>query len=106
MTDIGEAQKRVGELNRRFASVRKRQWSPEVMFADLSEEVGELANAILTREGFKSGKRQKAELADSLCDILFDVLMIAGHYGIDMEKEHDKVFRGLEKRLEKGEFSD
>jgi len=102
--DLKEAQKKSGMLNEKFKEKRKTEWRPEVMFTDLVEEVGELANAILTKQGFKSEKRKKSDLADSLCDIMFDVFMIAEYYGIDIDKEFTKVLKGLEKRLDKGDF--
>ncbi len=86
-----------------FEKIRSK-WKPEVMALDLTEEVGELANVILVKEGFKNQKRAKADLVDSICDILFDLYMIAEHYGVDVEKEYLKVLEQLQIRIEKGEF--
>jgi len=47
---------------------------------DLMEEVGELSNAILVQEKFKSEKRKKADLKDSVADVLFDLILIANYY--------------------------
>lgn len=76
------------------------------MAVDLMEEAGELANSILVKEGFKNKKRAKADLVDSICDIIFDLYMIAEHYGVDVEKEYLKVLEQLKERIKKGEFKD
>ncbi|MBI4089760.1 MAG: MazG-like family protein [Candidatus Levybacteria bacterium] len=48
-----------------------KKWSPHHRFAEMAEEVGELANAIQTKEGYKSNKRKKSEITDSVRDILY-----------------------------------
>lgn len=92
------------ELLKQFEKVRLRKWTPEAMVVDLAEEVGELSNAVLVKEGFKNKGRQKADLVDSLCDILFDFYMLSEHYKVDLEKEYEKVLAQLEKRIKEGEF--
>jgi len=104
MMDFGEAAGRSRSLNERFRKARGMEWKHEVMLTDLAEEVGELANAILTAQGFKSEKRKKSDMADSLCDVMFDVFMIAGCYGIDPGKEYARVLEDLDVRLKREEF--
>jgi NTP pyrophosphatase (non-canonical NTP hydrolase) len=104
--DFSEAQKRSKAVNRKFILARKLEWKPEVMLADMAEEVGELANAILVDRGFKSRNRKRAEIADSLCDILFDIFMVAEYYGLEMGTEYEKVLKKITERIESGEFSD
>lgn len=107
MMDLISAQERSKAVNKRFMQTRKINWKPEVMVADMAEEFGELARSILVDRGFKIKKcKQVEDLADCLCDILFDIFMIANHYGIDMETEYGKVLQHLLKRIESGEFSD
>lgn len=73
---------------------------------DLMEETGELANAILVKEGYKTTKRQKAELGDSLADILFDLILIADQYGLDLEKEYLTMLEKWKARAARGEFTE
>lgn len=103
--DFEEAKAKSNAVNRKFMEARKLEWKPEVMLTDMAEEVGELANAILVERGFKSKNRKRAEIVDSLCDILFDIFMIADYYGVDMGKEYDKVLKQISERIDKGEFS-
>ena len=101
---MDKLQEKTKKLLAEFERVRTKKWTPEAMLTDLTEEVGELANAILVKEGFKNEKRAKADLVDSICDILFDVFMIAEEYNIDVEKEYLKVLEQLQARIKKGEF--
>ena len=52
-------------------------WGIYQRFNDLVEEIGELANAIQVKEGWKTKKRSKSELVDSVCDILFSIFLVA-----------------------------
>lgn len=79
-------------------------WTIHNRLAELMEEVGELANAIQTDEGFKSKKRKKSELVDSICDVLFEVFGIAAHYNVDLDKEYPKVLKQINERRKSGEF--
>lgn len=81
-----------------------KEWTSHNRFAALVEEIGELANAIQTTEGYKSNKRKKSEIADSVCDILYEVFMMASVYKVDLDKEYPKVLRQLEERIKAGEF--
>ncbi|MBN2330379.1 MAG: hypothetical protein JXC85_01060 [Candidatus Aenigmarchaeota archaeon] len=104
--DFKEAQKKSNAVNRKFMLARKMEWKPEVMLTDMAEEVGELANAILVDRGFKSKNRKRAEIIDSLCDIMFDIFMIADFYGVDLGREYGRVLKIMAERIDSGEFSD
>ena len=80
------------------------KWTIHNRFMELVEEVGELGNAIQTSEGFKSKKRKKSELVDSVCDVLFEIFNIASYYKIDLDKESPKVLKFIDDRRKAGEF--
>jgi len=76
---------------------------------DLVEEVGELAHAILMVEGRKqvnveSKQAQIEDVADALADILFDMVVLAEDYGIELEREYGEMLVRLEERINEGEF--
>ena len=79
-------------------------WTIHTRFVELVEEVGELANAIQTDEGFKSKKRKKSEVINSVCDVMFELLLIADHYNIDLDTEYPAVLEELETRRKNGDF--
>lgn len=80
------------------------KWLVHQNFVEMIEEVGELANAIQTEEGYKSKKRQKSKINDSICDILYELFRIADHYQIDLDKEYPEVLKEINERRKKGEF--
>ena len=82
----------------------KKEWQVHNNFAAMVEEVGELANAIQVEEGFKSKKRKRAEIADSICDILYELFRIAKWYRLDLDKEYRLVLKQIDNRRERGEF--
>ena len=86
------------EVVRKFPG---KQWKAEIRTLDLVEEVGELCNAILVTEGHKGKKRAKAELADSLVDILFDLILLADIYKINLDKEYLKMIEDIKNKKER-----
>ncbi|GAI26667.1 unnamed protein product, partial [marine sediment metagenome] len=61
-------------------------------------------NTILVREGYKGKKRAKADLADSIVDILFDLILLADIYKIDIDKEYFKMIENIVQRQKEKEF--
>ncbi|MDO8627164.1 MAG: MazG-like family protein [Candidatus Diapherotrites archaeon] len=95
------------ELQKQFREKSKgnwKDWGNEAVMIDLVEEVGELANAVLVKENYKRDKRKKADLEDSLADVLFDVILLSANYGIDLEKEYKAMLARLEARVKGNEF--
>lgn len=84
--------------------IQNKNWTIHTRFVELVEEVGELANAIQTEEGFKTKKRKKSDVTNSVCDILFEILLIADHYKINLDKEYPEVLEEIDERNKNGEF--
>lgn len=80
------------------------KWGIYQRLTDLVEEVGELANAIQVEEGWKSQKRSKSELTDSICDSLYSLFCIAAIYGVDLDSEYPKVLEHIDTRRKQGDF--
>src|SRR3989338_2379651 len=99
MKELIERTKKLQKMFREKAKGNWKDWGNEATMIDLVEEVGELANAILVKEGYKRDKRKKAELEDSLADVLFDVILLSSNYNVDLEKEYKKMLEKLEKRI-------
>ncbi len=90
------------EISRKMP--KNAQWLIQTRFIELIEEIGELANAIQTEEGLKTKKRRKSEIVDSVCDVLFEILLIAEIYKIDLDKEYPSVLKKIDNRRKSGEF--
>ncbi|WP_223211938.1 nucleotide pyrophosphohydrolase [Thermococcus henrietii] len=78
---MNEWQKLVDELINELGGY----WKPFEMLAALTEEVGELADAMLAQEGIK-GSPGEGKLEEELGDVLFALLCIANYYGINAEE--------------------
>ncbi len=92
-------------IKRTTAIVKREHWQKAVEkeFIHLIEEVGELANAIRGREGHTS-KPARSDIADSICDVLWHLIIIADHYTLDLPKEYMEMVDRMEERIKKGEF--
>lgn len=92
------------EINSRF----KTEFGNHGRVLSLVSEVGELADAILEYDGSKEkGTRNpkgKDEIADALADLLYNLILVAQHYNVDLSKEYEKVLKNVEERLKAGEF--
>lgn len=76
---------------------------------DLMEEVGELAQAMLIVDKRKTTKdptkqRTVHDIGDSLSDVLFNMILLARDYDIDLGKEYMEMLDRLRERLDEGEF--
>ena len=84
------------EVIKEFEKVEKKKWGIEGSMMELSKQVGELSKNVLMFEGYYMAGRDslpeyqtsKDKIADELSDILFMVIRISEHYGINLEKEH------------------
>lgn len=87
---------------------KKFTWDKKERFIDLIEEVGELANAILVEEEKKPKRTlfKNNSVADACCDLLFDLLVLADLYGVDLDKEYPRTLKRLGKRIKDGEFEE
>ena len=82
------------------------QWDKKTHFVDLVEEVGELANALLIEGKDKDQKRKRAEINDSLADILFELIQLADACDVDLLEVLSKQLDELEIRQNNREYHD
>ena len=84
---------------RRFADQERREWSFETMVIELAKQVGDLARVVLSRERYYLSDRDQlpgydgslAAVGNELADILYCVIGIADHYGIDLPAAHERA---------------
>ncbi|AFK21740.1 nucleotide pyrophosphohydrolase [Pyrococcus sp. ST04] len=81
-------QKDVDELIKKMGGY----WTPSQMLTALVEEVGELADVILSFEGVK-GKKSRAKLEEELGDVLFALICIANYFEVDLESALRQTIR-------------
>jgi NTP pyrophosphatase (non-canonical NTP hydrolase) len=79
-----------------FEQVERRPWSIEVTALELAKQVGDLSRRILSAEGYYLPDRdhrpeyagQIDDIGDELADILYCLIRISDHYGVDLEAAH------------------
>lgn len=103
---VDELVERTKEVFGRFP--RKLTWQD--LMLDMMEEMGELAQATLIHSGRKvtndpAKQRDKEEVADAVCDVLYDLVLVADHFEVDLAVEYEKTLKQFEQRIEEGEFS-
>ena len=98
--NLNEAVKKTKEVSDQMP----KQYGIYQRMVELMEEIGELANAIQTEQKFKPPSRRKADLINSVCDVLFEVFSISSIYNLDLDTEYPKVLNEINSRREKGEF--
>ncbi len=71
----------------RWIRQRGGYWSPLSQFARLAEEVGELGRELNFRFGDKplAAKDEGGAVTDELGDVLFIVVLLANHLGVDLQ---------------------
>jgi NTP pyrophosphatase (non-canonical NTP hydrolase) len=88
------------ELNRRvvvaFDAVEQRPWAIETVMVELAKQVGDLSRRVSRAEGYYLSDRVQrpeyvastAAIGDELADVLYCLLRIADHYGVDLAEAH------------------
>lgn len=95
-----QLQEAVRELSVRFPN----KWDEKTHFVNLIEEMGELGNALLIKNGDKSTKRKRAEYEDSFADIFFSFIMMANDCDVDLEKVLTTMLDELKVRIDNDEY--
>jgi NTP pyrophosphatase (non-canonical NTP hydrolase) len=79
-------------LRERFKAFEAPPWNIETMVTELLAEMGTLADSVMISEGHRKVRPgDSVDLADDIADILFMIICIAQHYGVDVEK----AYRGM-----------
>jgi NTP pyrophosphatase (non-canonical NTP hydrolase) len=79
-------------------------------FLDAVEEMGEIAQAVLITENIKTTKdpakqRDVNDIADGICDLIYNLFLLADDYHIDLPKAYQQMLAELNNRLDTGEFN-
>lgn len=77
----------------RFEKIEGKPWGVEGAVIELAKQVGQLSALVMNREGYYYAEREKEDdtykstnddIADELADVMFALVRIADHYGIDL----------------------
>lgn len=105
MSDIEDFKKRVLVIRDIYdelgAKLRNNTWDAKDYAMGFVGDVGDLMKLVAAKEGVRAGEDIDRKLAHELVDCLWSVLILAEHYGIDIDKEFTKNMDELEDRLRK-----
>ena len=81
--------------------LRLAQFSNEKMMRPIKHvgDVGDLVKLVMVKEGKRHGEAVDAKLRHELSDCLWSLLIIADHYGIDLEQSFFETMNELDERL-------
>ncbi len=107
---LPEASSSLEALSQRAQEVRQKynvlnakdghgKWGGKEYAMGLVGDVGELLEVIMAKENLRRGEDVDTKLAHELADCMWSVLVIANHYGVDLEKEFLKTMDSLEQRI-------
>jgi len=95
-----------------FDKAEQRPWGIEAIIIELVKQIGDLTKHIMMFEKYYLKRREnepyykttKEDIADELADILYCLIRVAEHYGIDLEEAHLKTRRSELKSLGKNQI--
>jgi NTP pyrophosphatase (non-canonical NTP hydrolase) len=76
-------------------------WGPTEVMQGFMGDVGDLAKLVLARNGFRDIPELDKKLEHELADCLWSVLVLARHYGIDLETAFERTMVEIETKLGK-----
>lgn len=77
------------------------QDTPEKTALHMSEELGEVSRQVLVLSGYKSGEKDRQNLGDELCDLLYLTLKLANLNGICLDNAWERIKKRYDKKCER-----
>lgn len=93
-------QAKIKNLMKEWDRLKGKNYTPEIAFYHLVEEVGELAKELVFKNRSPE-KYNKENLIDAIGDILIYTILLACLYKIDIEKLILEIIKQDKKRMEK-----
>ena len=78
------------QIVKRFSKIELQEWRGEGAMIELSKQVGELAKQVMIKEKYYALEGDVPDvderLGNEMADVIAQVMRLADHYGIDLEK--------------------
>lgn len=101
--DIKELSKRAIEIKEKYHELEVKKYGKKWTNSQIAEgfivDAGELMELIMAKEGIRDVENVDEKLTHELSDCLYSILVLAGKYNIDIEKEFLKTMNDLDKRI-------
>lgn len=100
--ELLEAAKRVRtKYNQLNARDNGGVWDGDKLMAGFVGDVGDLSKIIMAKNGHRSMENIDKKLRHELSDCLWSIIVLADHYGIDLESQFIQSMDELEARVDK-----
>ena len=87
---FAEMQDMYRNVVRRFSAIELRPWEGPGAMIELSKQVGELAKQVMIKEKYYALTDEVPDvdekMGNEMADVIAQVMRLADHYGIDLEK--------------------
>lgn len=85
-----EMQEMYSQIVQRFSQIELQEWKAEGAMIELSKQVGELAKQVMIKEKYYALTDEVPDvderLGNEMADVIAQVMRLAKHYNIDLEK--------------------
>ncbi|HVU17169.1 MAG TPA: hypothetical protein VHD32_09590 [Candidatus Didemnitutus sp.] len=106
--DLRTLQARSADLGREFAATARRTgrkpWTREEIAQGFVVDVGDLMRLVMAKAGRREVKDVDRKLGHELADCLWSILVLADAYGVDLEKEFDRMVAEVGRKLARSRF--
>lgn len=103
MNNLDELQKRAYEIRRKYNELNQKDghntWGPKDYAMGFVGDVGDLQKIVMAKENMRRMDNVNSKLSHELADCLWSLLVISGHYNIDLQSEFLNTMDELEKRI-------
>lgn len=87
---FAEMEEMYKEVVKRFRKIELQEWRAEGAMIELSKQVGELAKQVMVKERYYALEGDVSDvderLGNEMADVIAQVMRLADHYKIDLEK--------------------
>jgi len=98
---LEELKPKTKKLVERFKDIEPRRWSVEGSIMELMTEIGDLTELVLRKEYYKENVYDDVDfqIRDELADIIFVVIRLADHYGVNLDQAYSEMLESVSNRL-------
>jgi NTP pyrophosphatase (non-canonical NTP hydrolase) len=103
MSDLKDLLTRAKDIRKKYEELNAKEgkafWEAKDYAMGFVGDVGDLIKLVMAKENLRTIEDTDAKLAHELADCLWSTLIMASHYGIDLEKEFLHTMDDIEKRI-------
>jgi len=101
--DFKQIIKRAIEIRSKYSDleIKKygKEWTREQIAQGFVGDIGDLLKLVMAKEGVRDIKDTDKKIAHELSDCLWNILILADKYGVDIEKSFHETMDELEKKI-------